>query len=612
MKNRLGIYFFYDKEGFVGDYVTYYLQHIKPFCSELCVVVNSPLSEEGKIKLEKVSDKLIVRENVGYDSQAYKHAMLSYGYNKIKEYDELLLCNFTCYGPIYPFDEMFSEMDKRNCDFWGIGWYPRVNNKKVCKKQTTDYVPEHIMSFFMVIRNKMLSSECFEQYWANIKVPTTYNEAVAFNELIFTDYFVEKGFKGDTYISKSITNKFCENIFAFAPMYALKERCPLVKRNIFKADYFLINEFGRGDQAINTLNYIKENTNYDINMIYDDLLKTQKGSHIKRVLHLNYFLDENNHTVNVNELKDKQKTAMLCYCYYNDMLNYCYNYAKNLPEWVDIYLFVVDENLVNNAKKIFGQLPNKFEVRVKENRGQLASTVLISGKDIFKKYDLVCVTQAKKSSQLRDNFASENFCDHCWEGVLKSKSYVLNLLQTFYDNPRMGYSCNFLPHSGDFSTLCGNEVGINQNNMLNLMKMLDINVPFDDEPIASYGECYWVRSKGFKKVLAYDWKHSDFPEAAKTPKDGCILNALERLMPIFVQEQGFYPAWIIPISYASIYFDNIYYKYRNICKRPIYVKSSPFIAFKKVFYKLLSCVTFGDRKKKYKEKSKRYKLYRAK
>lgn len=616
MTNRLGIYFFFDKDGIVGDYVTYYLEHIKPFCSELCVVVNEPLSIEGRKKLEKCCDTLLVRENFGFDSQAYKYAIEHYGYDKLKEYDELLLCNFTCYGPVYPFSEMFDEMAKRDCDFWGSGWYPRRDNLKVCEKQVTDYMPEHIMSFFMIIRNNMLSSNAFVSYWKNIQVPTTYAEAVAFNELVFTDYFSNKGFKGDTYISRQVSTKFKENIFAFSPIYALEKRFPLVKRTIFKSDYSLQIYFGRGNQAIGTIEYLSENTDYDLNLIWDDLLRTQKGSTIKRALHLNYFLDENYYNGNEENLKNNLRTAMLCYCYYPDMLDYCKKYASNLPEWVDIYLFVVDENLVNTAKKVFEELPNKTEIRVKENRGQLASAVLISGKDIFEKYDLVCVSQAKKTSQLRDQFASENFCDHCWEGILKSKAYVLNLIQAYYDNPRMGYSCNFIPHWDAFSSLPSNETLNNDNNIKKLMKELDINVPFDEEPVASFGECYWVRANGYKKLLAHNWKHGDFPPANETPKDGGILNALERLMPLVVQEQGYYSAWIIPQTYASVYFDNIYYRWIQLIRHFNQVieqnnKTTISCLFASVLNyircRFLQNITFGKKRHHY-----RFKKYRLK
>lgn len=562
---RLGIYFLYDKDGIVDNYVSYFLEHLKPFCEELCVVINGKLCFEGRRKLERCTDKIIVRENVGFDSSAYKAAMESYGYKKISEYDELILCNFTCYGPVYPFKELFEKMDsQKDLDFWGISRYPK-QDFKVCGYD----VPEHIMSFFIGIRKKMTSSNDFKSYWDNLKVAHNYEEAVAFNELIFTTYFTDHGFKSDTFVPYEVDAQFKENSPTFSPISIIKCRCPIVKRRAFFSDYGLFLHFGRGDQPRDILDYIKENTEYDVNLIWENLIRTQKGSTLKRNLHLNYFLDEQHYIGDESKLKKQQKVAMLCYCYYADMLDYCCDWAKNLPEWADIYVIVVNDQSLQNAKKIFAKLPNKVEVRIKENRGQLASAVLISGKDIFDKYDLVCVTQAKKTLQLGDQFSSENFCNHCWEGVLKSSAYVLNLIQSYNDNPRMGYTCNFVPNWDHFTGLIGCETTVNRQNMKKLYQDFKLHIPFDDEPIASYGECYWVRSKGYKNLLSYKWKHDDFPEAKNSPKDGSILNALERMLPLFVQDEGFYPAWSIPKSYASVYFDNIYFKYRQLLPKPI-------------------------------------------
>lgn len=623
MKNRLGIYFFYDEKGIVDNYVTYYLQKLKPFCSELCIVVNGKLNTEGQDKLKKYANKLIIRENKGFDSWAYKEAIESYGYENIKKYDELLLSNFTCYGPVFPFSEMFNKMNKRQeLDFWGISWYPERKGIRYSLLQEGPDLLKHIQFFFNIIRNRVLSSHDFESYWRSLKMPQSYVDAVAVHEMRFTKYLQDRGFKVGTFIPEEVTNKFKENSPTYSPINIIKERCPLVKRRAFYTDYDRFIYHGRGDQPYNIFKYIMENTTYNTDLIWDNLLRTQKGSTLKRNLHLNYFLDENNYLGDEKMLKNNLKVAMLCYCYYPDMVEYCYNYAKNLPSWVDIYVFVVDKNTADEFINKFSVLPNNIEVRIKENRGQLASTILISGKDIFEKYDLVCVTQAKKTSQLRDQFASENYCEHCWQGVLKSPAYVLNLIQAYYDNPRMGYSCNFIPHWQAFLNLPTNELTTNKTLMEKLFKNFSLNIPFDDEPIASYGECYWVRSKGYKKILAHNWKHSDFPEASQTPKDGSILNALERMMPLFVQDMGFYASWIIPMSYASIYFDNIYHLYRLEklkTKQSLSISNKADIQiYKDVFHfnnlllkywvsKILYKLCIGNYRRKNKQKSNKYK-----
>ena len=48
------------------------------------------------------------------------------GWEKLREYDEVVMFIFTIMGPLYPFKTMFDEMSSRDVDFWGITralWY---------------------------------------------------------------------------------------------------------------------------------------------------------------------------------------------------------------------------------------------------------------------------------------------------------------------------------------------------------------------------------------------------------------------------------------------------------------------------------------------------------
>lgn len=558
---RLAIYFFFDKDGVVDAYVPYYLKHLKPLCGELCVVVNKPLTRKGTETLQSVCDKLIVRENIGFDSGAYKEALESYGWDKLKEYDELILCNFTCYGPVYPFEEMFEKMARSDADFWGNCRFPRMENTRLCPLQKTDYIPEHIMSYFMVIRHKMLVSDAFKNYWQTLQTATSYAEAIVVNELRFTQYFEQYGFKGDAFISQKISDTLSENADVFLPVKCLQAHSPLVKRKAFFSQYGLLLHNGRGIQPRQALEYLQKHTDYDVNLIWDNLLRTQPGSALKRNLHLNYFLSET-HFAGDKETLKQHRIALLCYIYYEDMVDYCAGYAANLPPWADIFVITVNETVKQKALARFSKLPNRLEVRLKPNRGKLAAAVLITGKDIFENYDLVCVAQAKKSSALRNSTAGENFCDHCWQGVLQSAPYVLNVLQTFADNPRLGYACAMPPHWGVFSQQAGIETTFNRNEIKYILRDLyHISVPWDDEPVASYGECYWVRGKAYKTLTSRRWTHDEFPQEPTAP-DGTVLHALERLNPLFAQHDGFYPAWMMPQSLVSVYMDNIYFYYR--------------------------------------------------
>lgn len=89
--NRLALYVFWEKDGIVRDYVTYYLNALKEVAQDIIVIVNGKLSAEGRKKLEELGADILVRENEGLDFAAWKAALEDIGWDKLSLYDELIL-----------------------------------------------------------------------------------------------------------------------------------------------------------------------------------------------------------------------------------------------------------------------------------------------------------------------------------------------------------------------------------------------------------------------------------------------------------------------------------------------------------------------------------------
>lgn len=64
---RLGIYFFYDKDGIADRYIYVFLDEFKPYTDKIIIVCNGLLADESLQTLEKYTDTIIVRENKGLD-----------------------------------------------------------------------------------------------------------------------------------------------------------------------------------------------------------------------------------------------------------------------------------------------------------------------------------------------------------------------------------------------------------------------------------------------------------------------------------------------------------------------------------------------------------------
>ena len=51
----------------------------------------------------------------------------------------------------------------------------------------------------------------------------------------------------------------------------------------------------------------------------------------------------------------------------------------------------------------------------------------------------------------------------------------------------------------------------NKELMNKLIKELKLNVPFDDFPIAPYGNFFWIRSIAIKPLFNKNWTYDDLP-----------------------------------------------------------------------------------------------------
>lgn len=270
---RLCIYFFYDKDGIVDEYVRFYLKAMREFCSDICVVVNGKLTKKSEKLLASVSDKLIVRKNIGFDSWAYKEALESYGFEYVsKNFDEVLLNNFTCFGPIGSFKPMFDKMNKEECDFWGHCRYLPSSGEMV----NNVLIPEHLMSYFVVFKKSILISKDWCEYWETLKPIKDYDEARLYHEFRLTSYFEHRGF-----VSCAFCNELrCYQISGANPSVhdayyeLINDKSPLLKRKIFFSKNGKYIFYSKISQYNDILYYIKKHGLYDLHLIFDNLLRT--------------------------------------------------------------------------------------------------------------------------------------------------------------------------------------------------------------------------------------------------------------------------------------------------------------------------------------------------
>ena len=553
---RVAIYFFYDKDGIVDGYVDYFLEDLKKNLDRLIVVCNGKLTSEGRKKFSKYTNEIIVRENKGFDVWAYKEGIEYIGWDNLKNYDELIMLNMTIMGPIYPFKEMFDEMDSRkDIDFWGITKFHKFPVDPWGLIQY-GYIPEHIQSHFIAVRKPMLKSYEFKQHWEKMRMINTYFESVSYHESIFTKKFNDKGFKSDTYVNSNDLKDFTDHPIIDYPKKIIKEnKCPIFKRRSFFNSYDDFLTRGMGRSSLELFKYIEKNTNYDVNLIWDNILRVENMYDIKNTLHLNYNLPSDYSLLEDNK---SQKIGLFFHIYFEDLIEECFHYVSNVPEYTDIFITTDKENKKIKIENKFSKLKNKVDVKVIENRGRDVSAFLVPNREEILKYDIACFAHDKKTKQLHPELKGEEFKYKCLENILGNKNFVSNIIDLFIKNPRLGLLSPPAPNHAEFYGNLGREWGENYDITVELLKDLNIesNVDKSKAPIAPYGTMFWFRPKAMKKLLEKTWVYKDFPEEPNKV-DGTILHAIERAYPFVVQEAGFYSANVLNEEFARVEMTNL-------------------------------------------------------
>lgn len=237
---RLCIYVTYDSENIVDDYISYMLQELRAMVDCLVVVCNYRYIAKGIENVEPYADRIIYRENAGFDAGAYQEILRQV--NRIDEYDEVILSNDTFFGPFEPLNKIFGKMEAESCDFWGL-------NRR--------HIPLHdfIASFFLVFRKKaiLLMAEyicsCIPENMSRDDVLCLFEQGIS-NEL------KRNGLCMGSYCDIAAVDMYRD------PDYLINILgSPVMKKRCFESGYYVEENCRRA------LRYIDEKTVYDISLI---------------------------------------------------------------------------------------------------------------------------------------------------------------------------------------------------------------------------------------------------------------------------------------------------------------------------------------------------------
>lgn len=263
---RAAVFAHYDKDNIIDEYVIYYLKALKQICDKVVFVSCCELPAAEADKLSGIADLTVVEKHNEYDFGSYKRGFFALK-NKgtLEEIDELIFANDSCYGPLFPLENIFAEMEAKNPDFWGI-----TKNRfgmKFFKQQIIVCVRPHLQSYFLVFSQKVFNSDCFLEFFENIKHQTTKNEVIINYEIGLSEFLIENGFKYDVYIKDYY--RFNHVVLSLWRQLIVKSKSPFLKCSVIR----LVN------RNLTTIagweNVIKDYTNYPVELIKNNQERTK-------------------------------------------------------------------------------------------------------------------------------------------------------------------------------------------------------------------------------------------------------------------------------------------------------------------------------------------------
>ncbi len=570
---RRAIYFFYDAHGIADEYVFYFLERIRPYLSELLIVCNEPIEKESLRRLEEVAP-VLVRKNTGFDVGAYRAGMETVGFQTLADDDELILMNATFYGPFAELADVFCRMDAQDLDFWGITSHAAVEENPY-PQNGLDHLPEHIQSYFLAIRKPILSSSAFREYWEKMPEIKSYQDSISFHESRFTMFFSRLGFRWATCTGTEQMESLCIQPAISMPMELVRDYgCPVVKRRCFFQQYGQLLEDTDGDSGRKLLDYLRNETEYPTDYIWDNLLRTCNHALLHACLQLNYILPDQ---FELSCERPQQRVALWFHIIDQEMIGECLRYAGSMPVEADVWITTDTPEKKVAIQEAFASLSvHKVTVLQIINRGRWSSALLVCLAPYWGAYDVVCYAHDRAVRQSKYEIHDRTFSERCFQNTLASQCFVRNILHTFEENPRMGLLCPPPPNASIYYNTIGiSDWGPNYQSTKMLYDRLHLNIPIstDEAPVAPFGFVFWFRPQALKLLFNHGWTYEDFPPEPVQPEES-VLHAVERIIPFVVQQEGYYSGWLLSESYAAVELTNYHYLLRQLNLRLIPMCSS--------------------------------------
>ncbi|WP_395344566.1 rhamnan synthesis F family protein [Ningiella sp. W23] len=257
----------------------------------------------------------------------------------------------------------------------------------------------------------------------------------------------------------------------------------------------------------------------------------------------------------------EQRIALVFHIFYEDAIEKLIVSTRLMPISVDVFITAASEEIAKKAEIAFESVEqcNKLRVVSVPNRGRNFGPFLVEFSDELLEYDLFCHIHSKKS--LYSGREQTQWFDYLHQYLMKDTHTISCLLRLFDEHQDLGM---YYPTSFWMMPSWVNHWTCNKVHAAPFVESfgLDIDSDFVNYPV---GGMFWARPKALAPLLEASYQYEDFPEEP-LPNDGSYLHALERILGVLTEKQGFKQFFYYPPE--SKFTCDKTYIYINYMKSP--------------------------------------------
>jgi len=529
---RILLYHHYDARNIIDEYVVYLLQELNKFGCDIIFYSNSAISDaELNEKIAPLALQFKTRENRGYDFASWKEMLFDNGRDFFSGYDEVIFANSTIYGPLFPPEEFFSVMDKKDVDFWAPTKHSPVQG-----------IPEHVQPYFLVCRKKVFQSDVFWTFWDSIRddYPDLWS-IVWDGEIRLSRELIAAGFSHAVYADMDDVREMREighyepYVLHAAPFLIENKRLPFVKTKAFYVN--ALRPFTNTQFVFRALDWT--GSTYPRELIENHVAHTTPLSWSKN---LPETLLVTEGRTDADAFHTSLSIGIFAHLFYAGSFDFLFRYLKNIPVPFDLNITTPSRELKAAIEQEIGKYNlnvANLDVRIVENRGRDAAPWILEFKDKHLSYDLAAKLHVKQHSQQPPIF-SHTWNRYLFDSMMATPGHVADIIRSFEENTQLGmvfppypphynmiYPYGYIgsPEDQQYRQLCFDKLGIQPP-------------PENAQPIFSAGGMSWYRPKALEKLIDGPITIEDFPPEP-LPTSSTFAHGFERAIPYVAQATGF-------------------------------------------------------------------------